>query len=88
MREYEILDFLKKKLNKISKRDKNRYECTLKKIDEIINSPLLLHYKNLSYDMKDFLRVHIDKSFVLIFRLIGEKIIFCDLEHHNKVYKK
>lgn len=47
MREYLISDRLHKKLKKISKKDKIFHENILKKIEEIINSDQIEHYKNL-----------------------------------------
>ncbi|OGM03293.1 hypothetical protein A3K72_03220, partial [Candidatus Woesearchaeota archaeon RBG_13_36_6] len=78
MRSYEIKIGLLKKLNKISKRDKNLYEQILKKIDEVIHNKNIDHYKNLKYQMKEFKRVHIKKSFVLLFEYMeaNDKVVF------------
>ncbi len=67
MYEYLISDRLHKKLRKISKKDMIFYENILKKIEEIINSDQIEHYKNLKYNMKESKRVHIG-HFVLIFQ--------------------
>lgn len=75
-------------LKKLFKKDRGRYEATLNKINEIIHSEDPTHYKNLSYDMKEFKRVHIDSHFVLAFK-VDEKnkiIKFEDLQHHDKIY--
>ena len=89
MRSYEIKIGLLKKLNKISKRDKNLYEQILKKIDEVIHNKNIDHYKNLKYQMKEFKRVHIKKSFVLLFEYMeaNDKVVFTDFDHHDKIYK-
>ncbi len=89
MYSHEIAHPLQRILNKLSKKDKAIYEQILKKIDEVINSPDIEHYKNLKYNMKDKKRVHIG-SFVLVFKFLkGEnKIIFLDYDHHNVIYKK
>jgi mRNA interferase RelE/StbE len=88
MYSYEIKPFLQKILNKLSKKDKNLYEQVLKKIEEIINSYDVGHYKNLRYNLKEFKRVHIG-SFVLVFEFIKSenKISFEDFDHHDKIYK-
>lgn len=80
---------LKKILKKLFKRDKVRYEATLNKINEVVNSEDPNHYKNLSYDMKEFKRVHIDSHFVLIFKVDKNKkfIKFEDLQHHDHIYQ-
>lgn len=85
MSEYEISDHLKRILKKLSKKDKVTYEAVMKKIQEVISSEDPNHYKNLRYDMKDSKRVHVG-SFVLVFRVIGDKIYFDDFDHHDKIY--
>ncbi|MBS3103294.1 addiction module toxin RelE [Candidatus Woesearchaeota archaeon] len=86
----ERSDKLIKILKKLFKKDKNRYEVTLNKIEEVINSEDPNHYKNLSHDMKQFKRVHIDSHFVLTFKVDkNNKLIrFEDLQHHDVIYRK
>lgn len=85
MRDFEYSDHLKKILNKLSKKDSAKYEAIIKKIEEILNSPDVNHYKNLKYEMKDQKGVHMG-HFVLVFRIIGEKIYFDDYDHHDNIY--
>jgi len=89
MYSYENKPSFKKLLKKIFKRNKKLYEQILKKIEEIINTYNIEHYKNLRHDLKDFKRVQIG-HFVLIFKFIKSrnKIIFEDFDHHDKIYKK
>lgn len=86
----ETSEKLEKILKKLSKKDKTRYEAALKKINEIINDENPDRYKNLSYELKEFKRVHIDTSFVLIFKVDknSKKIRFEDLQHHDKIYQR
>ena len=88
MYHHEIIPDLKRVLNKLLKKDKQLYEQVLKKINEVINSSDIEHYKNLRHNMKDRKRVHIG-HFVLVFKFIKEenKIIFLDFDHHDKIYK-
>ena len=88
MYNYEIIPYLQKILNKLTKKDKQTYEQVIKKIDEVINSFDVEHYKNLKYNLKDRKRVHIG-NFVLVFKFIERenKIIFLDFDHHDKIYK-
>lgn len=88
MYEAQISKKLETILKKLFKKEKIRYETTLKKINEIIKTEDVNHYKNLSHDMKDFKRVHIDSHFVLIFKVNHkERIIkFEDLQHHDHIY--
>ena len=88
MREFEIKPELDKKLVKLSKKDKSSYEAIMNKIQEIVDSPNVEHYKNLRYDMKGSKRVHIG-HFVLVFSYNKSKdfISFEDYDHHDKIYK-
>ncbi|MBW2989089.1 addiction module toxin RelE [Candidatus Woesearchaeota archaeon] len=88
MREFEIKPGLGKKLAKLSKKDKIRYESVMKKIEEVFSSGDIEHYKNLRYDMKDSKRVHIG-HFVLVFSYDKAKDIlsFEDYDHHDNVYE-
>ena len=89
MYSFEIIPNLQKILNKLSKKDRGLYEQVLKKIEEVIKSLDVEHYKNLRYDLKDKKRVHIG-YFVLVFQLIKSenKIKFLDFDHHDVIYKK
>lgn len=90
MYDWERSEKLIKILKKLFKKDKVRYEATLKKIEEVVNRKDTNHYKNLSYDMKDFKRVHIDSHFVLIFKVDekNEMIKFEDFQHHDTIYRR
>ncbi|MEK6973568.1 MAG: addiction module toxin RelE [archaeon] len=90
--QYSISDKLKSIIEKLVKKDKTRSEIIYKKIKEITNCDefTIEHYKNLRYDLSDRKRVHIDKSFVLIFRVDKKNnfILFVDFDHHDNIYKK
>ena len=88
MHPYEIQPSLKEILKKLLRKDKALYEQVMKKIEEVISSGDVEHYKNLRHDMKDRKRVHIGR-FVLVFKFVREenKIVFVDFDHHDKVYK-
>ena len=89
MYSHEIKPHLKKILERLSKKDKSTYEQILKKIDEIIKSDSIDHYKNLMHDMKDSKRVHIG-HFVLVFSFYAAQnlVSFEDYDHHDNIYKK
>ncbi|MFO8015489.1 MAG: type II toxin-antitoxin system RelE/ParE family toxin [Candidatus Woesearchaeota archaeon] len=86
----ERSDKLIRILKKLYKKNKQRYEATLNKISEVTNSGNPDHYKNLSYDMKQFKRAHIDSHFVLIFKVDKNNNIirFEDLQHHDMIYRR
>ncbi|VVB91427.1 Uncharacterised protein [uncultured archaeon] len=85
---YKILieEKLQEMLKKLYKKDKKRYDICMRKIEEIVNNPE--QYKPLRHDMKNIRRVHIAKSFVLIFKVENDTVKFLDLDHHDKIYKK
>ena len=89
MYKFELEEKLHQILKKLFKKDKKRYEITWKKINEVINSADIEHYKNLKFPMNEFKRVHIGKSFVLVFKYdkTNDKVRFYDLDHHDKIYK-
>ena len=89
MREFEIKPWLDKILIRLAKRDKPTYESVLKKIDEILKSTDVLHYKNLRYNMKDSKRVHIG-HFVLVFSYdeTTDFVSFEDFDHHDEIYAR
>lgn len=90
MFDFDISDELKIIIMKLTKKDKKKVEIINKKIKEIINCDKVSinHYKNLKYDLKEFKRVHIDKNFVLTFKvdLANNFILFVDFDHHDRVY--
>jgi mRNA-degrading endonuclease RelE of RelBE toxin-antitoxin system len=89
MREFEIKPELHKKLVKLSKKDKTAYEAVMNKIQEVISSGDIEHYKNLRYNMKDSKRVQLG-HFVLVFSYYKSKdfVSFEDYDHHDNIYKQ
>ncbi len=89
---YDFSDKLEETLTKLYKKDRKRYETIMKKTEEIASrdSDTIEFYKNLRYDEKEYKRVHIDKSFVLLFKVFKEKnfILFDRFDHHDNIYKK
>ena len=87
-RPFEIKPGLLKKLIKLSKKNKIAYEAVMKKIDEVVGSYDIGHYKNLRHDIKDCKRVHLG-HFVLVFVINHENktVSFEDYDHHDNIYK-
>jgi len=85
---FEIKPKLEKKLKKIEKKDPVMFKAARDKIEEIIKNPR--HYKPLRYDMKGLRRVHLEKSFILVFEIDEEAkmVRFLDLGHHDEIYRK
>jgi len=88
---FDLTDELRAILYKLARRDKKKFETINKKIKEIISNDIdtIDRYKNLRYDMSDKKRVHIDKSFVLTFKVYKNKnfILFLDFDHHDNIYR-
>ena len=84
--EYEIHPDLDKILSKLAKKDKTQFESILKKINEVFNSEKIDHYKNLKYPLQKYKRVHVHSSFVLLFKIEDNKIIFRYYGHHDNIY--
>ncbi len=92
MFDFDISDELKVLIRKLLKKDKKRVEILNKKIKEIIsnNKETIDRYHNCSYDLKEYKHVHIDKSFVLLFKAYKEKkvVYFWRLKHHKDIFKR
>jgi len=88
---YDVSDELEDTLNKLFKKDKKRYNSVMKKIEEVASrdSETIDFYKNLKHNLKEYKRVHIDMSFVLIFKVFKKEkfILFDRLDHHDNIYK-
>ena len=83
MYNHEIIPSLQKILNKLSKKDKSLYLQVLTKIQEVIHSSQVEHYKNLRYDMKDRKRVHIGHH-VLVFNFIPDENTLSPVDQASK----
>jgi len=88
---FGLSDNLKTAIRALVKRDKARVIILNKKIKEIISCDenSIEHYKNLRHGLNEYKRVHIDKNFVLIFKVFKKEryILFERLDHHDRIYK-
>ncbi len=84
-----ISDELKKTLIILKRKDKTMYQIIEKKILQIasLDSISIQHFKNLRSPLSDFKRVHLG-SYVLIFHVQTDKIIFEAFEHHDEIYQQ
>ncbi len=80
---------LERKLDKLAHKDKPLALAVRKKIQQIINcdETAIHHFKNLRGDMSDYKRVQLG-SFVLLFKVERDIIIFDRLIHHDNAYRK
>ncbi|MFT7615260.1 MAG: mRNA-degrading endonuclease RelE of RelBE toxin-antitoxin system [Candidatus Woesearchaeota archaeon] len=85
MREFKNSALFAKKISRLKGKERNTVYL---KIKEILLCKDINHYKNLKYELKKFKRVHVNKSFIILFRDKSNVIHFIDYEHHDKVYEK
>ena len=88
MREFSIEEKLQRTLDKLQKKNKTTYEILMKKIEEILTSQDIHHYKNLRRPLQHLKRVHVNGPFVLVFRYLEaeDKVLFYDFDYHNSIY--
>jgi len=87
MHSYELRKNVEKEFFKLAKKNPKQLLIIEKKINEIRQNPQ--HYKNLKNPLQHLKRVHIDKSFVLVFSVDENRkhIIFENYDHHDNIYK-
>ncbi|MBI2547261.1 MAG: type II toxin-antitoxin system mRNA interferase toxin, RelE/StbE family [Candidatus Aenigmarchaeota archaeon] len=71
---------------KLAKRNPKQLEMITKKLQQILENPY--RFKPLSNVMKGMRRVHIDKSFVLVYSIDEntKTVILEDYDHHDNIY--
>ena len=80
---------IKKILRNLAHKDHSLFRAVQKKIIQIAacEPAGVEHFKNLRHDLSHLKRVQVG-SFVLVFMVKGDVIIFEDLDHHDRIYKK
>ncbi len=84
----ELKEGLDKIFKKLTKKNTKQLEIIHKKVLEIRENPF--HgYKTLRSPLQGFYRVHIDKNFVLIFKInhTEQTIVLYHYDHHDFVYQ-
>ncbi len=74
------------KFQKLKNKNKKQLDIINKKIQQILQNPY--HFKPLRGDLHGARRVHVDKSFVLVYE-IDEKnkiVRLLGYDHHDKIY--
>jgi mRNA-degrading endonuclease RelE of RelBE toxin-antitoxin system len=85
---YDISDILRKKLDKLAKKDVVLARIFFKKVKEISSrdEKSVLAYKNLRSPMHDYKRVHLTDNYILLFIVRKSHIVFVDIKHRDTVY--
>lgn len=91
MFKYTLSKILKKKVDKLFKKDKILVLNFKKKILEVIshNDITINTYKNLKKPMQDKKRIHLTDNYILLFQvdIQNNRILFVDILHYNKAYQ-
>ena len=82
----EITTSCKKNMYKYCKKNLVLQKAIENKIEEIIQNPE--HYKSLRHDLVGKNRVHILKSYVLMFEIKDDIVDFVYFGHHDEAYKR
>ncbi len=84
----EIKPSCKRSINKAWEKNPVLRKALTNKMNEILKNPH--HYKPLRHDLSGERRVHILKSFVLIYEVIPSKrlVSFLRFEHHDRAYHR
>ena len=88
---YTLSDTLKKKVDKLAKKDPVLVSILKKKIIEIVsrNEKTISMYKNLKSPDNDKKRVHLTDNTILLFNVDIEnsRVLFIDILHWDDAYK-
>jgi mRNA-degrading endonuclease RelE of RelBE toxin-antitoxin system len=78
---------INKSLEKLKRKDPVLFAAVQKKIIQIseLNAADIHHFKNLRGNLGDYKRVHVG-SFVLMFKVEGDIVIFDKFMHHDDAY--
>jgi len=87
---YDLSDKLRKRVDKLAKKDKVLALIFKKKLQEAVShdTKTIDSYKNLRSPQNEFKRIHLTDNFILLFRVDKEKkhIVFIDILHWDKAY--
>lgn len=88
---YNLSDVLKKKLEKIGKKDPVLAQAFKKKCKEVIahDEKTIDTYKNLKSPLNEFKRIHLTDNFIILFKVYKKEkhIVFFDIKHWDKAYQ-
>jgi mRNA-degrading endonuclease RelE of RelBE toxin-antitoxin system len=70
---------------KLTQKDRSLKQRTIKKIDQILTDPEIGEPKK--YKLKMARGVHVN-PFVIVYMIVGDKIIFLWFDHHDRAYEK
>ena len=82
-----VKESLDKKFKKLKKKDKEILMLIDRKVQEILDDPY--RFKPLRKPLQKKRRVHVGRSFVLIYEINEEEkiVTLLDFDHHDNIYK-
>ena len=85
---YNLSDKLRKKLEKLAKKDKILALIFRRKIQEVLNrdEKSIGMYKNLKSPQNEYNRIHLTVNMVLLFTVNKNHIVFIDVIRWDKAY--
>ena len=87
MYELALRKTVERTFSKLSKKDPGLMRAVSRKVDEILEDPQ--RYKNLRRPLQHLKRVHIEKSFIMVFSVDeSENLVVIEaFDHHDRIYK-
>lgn len=84
----EIREHIFAILKKLQRKNKKQLEIINKKLKQILDNPY--QFKPLKSPLQNIRRVHIDKSFVLLYSIDESRkvVILENYDHHDNIYRK
>lgn len=79
-----VPDFIDQ-FEKLTRKDKALRERAIKKIDQILANPEIGEPKK--FKLKMARGIHVN-PFVIVYMIVGDKIVFLWFDHHDRVYDK
>jgi YafQ family addiction module toxin component len=82
-----VKESLDKKFKKLKKKDREMLMLIDRKVQEILDDPY--RFKPLRKPLQKKRRVHVGRSFVLIYEINEEEkiVTLLDFDHHDNIYK-
>jgi len=83
-----ISDELERTMKRLKRKDRKTFEALVKKIIQIssLDRQTAQYFKNLRGEMREYKRAHLG-SFVLLFKVEDDTIVFDRFVHHDKAYQ-
>ncbi|KKW08745.1 MAG: hypothetical protein UY44_C0007G0007 [Candidatus Kaiserbacteria bacterium GW2011_GWA2_49_19] len=78
--------WFEKILRTLKRKNPNLVRAFAKHLPKVVANPEL--GKPLRHSLRNYRRIHIEGSFVLLYEIREREVYLIDLDHHDRVYKK